>query len=313
MTIVTQGVTEKKLSQQKEPLVTKEVSEVENGHVEVGHPKAKIVRFQERARRVNSATTLCVFVTALLVLTFGIIGGVCLYRQFSQYKFRQFRGRCSVPYNVYASEQKQVVTNGFRNYKESFEKNFSTSSSNMVQATKNPYKNFFTEEFEIDIEYEEYEQIEVPDFSHGRHGRFIHDFIVNKTGIVDLEGRRCFVMPLNRKLIYPPHSLVDLMLKMEAGYYDVNTEIVRERMYVITPPITDKKIMGYHIARACSAFPTYHLERMPISKANANRPQRFNKRSVEKDENNVFVEFAGPNISEIQIINLHHAVGAPVE
>lgn len=41
-----------------------------------------------------------------------------------------------------------------------------------------PYNTFFDEEFDIDIEYEEYERIEVPDFSHGRRGRFIHDFSV---------------------------------------------------------------------------------------------------------------------------------------
>lgn len=41
-----------------------------------------------------------------------------------------------------------------------------------------PYNTFFDEEFDIDIEYEEYERIEVPDFSHGRRGRFIHDFSI---------------------------------------------------------------------------------------------------------------------------------------
>ena len=39
-------------------------------------------------------------------------------------------------------------------------------------------KDSFNEEFDIDLENEHYERIEVPDFSHGRRGRFVHDFVV---------------------------------------------------------------------------------------------------------------------------------------
>ena len=35
---------------------------------------------------------------------------------------------------------------------------------------------YFQEEFEIDLENEKYEKINVPDFRDGRRGRFIHDF-----------------------------------------------------------------------------------------------------------------------------------------
>ncbi|KAM7302871.1 integral membrane protein 2B, partial [Ixodes scapularis] len=118
------------------------------------------------------------------------------------------------------------------------------------------------EQFDLDLEFEQYEEIEVPDFTHGRRGRFIHDFAVNKTGIVDMDGQRCFVMPLNRTLVLPPHSLFDLIVRMRAGYYEVDTEIVRERMRVVTPPILDFRDLGYYIARECSSLPTYRLERM---------------------------------------------------
>jgi integral membrane protein 2B len=37
-----------------------------------------------RARRVSTATTVCLFLTALLVMSIGIIGGVYLYRQFAR-------------------------------------------------------------------------------------------------------------------------------------------------------------------------------------------------------------------------------------
>lgn len=36
----------------------------------------------------------------------------------------------------------------------------------------------------------------------------------NKTGIVDVDGRRCFVMALNRSLVLPPKTLLDVVLRL---------------------------------------------------------------------------------------------------
>lgn len=41
----------------------------------------------------------------------------------------------------------------------------------------------------------------------------------NKTGIIDVDGRRCFVMPLNRSQVLPPRDLIDLVRKMWDGLY----------------------------------------------------------------------------------------------
>ncbi|KAH8010216.1 hypothetical protein HPB51_026268 [Rhipicephalus microplus] len=81
MTIITQPLTEKKLakSPQAKPLVQHESGN--EGDVE-GSP----VIVTMRARRVSTTTTLCVFFTAFLVLATGIVGGVFLYRQFTNYK-----------------------------------------------------------------------------------------------------------------------------------------------------------------------------------------------------------------------------------
>ena len=37
-------------------------------------------------RRVSTTTTVCVFIMALVVMSLGIIGGVYLYRQFSEHQ-----------------------------------------------------------------------------------------------------------------------------------------------------------------------------------------------------------------------------------
>lgn len=84
----------------------------------------------------------------------------------------------------------------------------------------------------------------------------------NKTGIIDVEEGRCFVLPLNRTMVLPPQSLFDLVVKMRSGYYDIDTEIVRDYYRVVTPPISDYKTVGYYIARECAKFPTYKLERI---------------------------------------------------
>lgn len=92
----------------------------------------------------------------------------------------------------------------------------------MKQGFASPTDTFY-EEFDIDLEFGEYEKIDIPDFSKGRKGRFIHDFTINKTAIVDLEDHRCFLMDLNRSQVLPPKDFLDKITKMELGYYDVNT------------------------------------------------------------------------------------------
>jgi integral membrane protein 2B len=267
---------------------------------------------RNRGRRVSSLTTVCVFLTALLVFATGIIGGVYLYRQFTQYRLRHFRGWCSIPYAEQPQQlQRQpdsdpikmdkAVSDFLQSMSHTYERGpGGDSSENGIRPS---YDTFFDEEFDIDIEYEEYERIEVPDFSHGRRGRFIHDFSVNKTGIIDLEAGRCFVMPLNRSMVLPPHSLFDLVAKMRSGYYDVDTEIVRESFRVVTPAVSDLKSIGYYIGRECAALPTYNLEKV------VSPGLLLFKRSIDPKLKTVFAEFAGSKISEIHIINLHNAPG----
>lgn len=68
-------------------------------------------------------------------------------------------------------------------------------------------------------------------------------------------------MPLNRKNVLPPSSLLDLVQKMWEGYYKVNTTIVRETMRVVSPPVTDFTEIGSYIANECEGMPIYKLEK----------------------------------------------------
>lgn len=78
------------------------------------------------------------------------------------------------------------------------------------------------------------------------------------------------------------------------GYYEVDTNVVRETMRVVVPPIKDYSSVGIYIARECKNVPTYLLEKVtsPVF-----------KRSI-LENNAKFAEFAGKKILEVDLINM---------
>jgi len=146
----------------------------------------------------------------------------------------------------------------------------------------------------LDTEDETFAKIDVPDFKNRRMGRFIHEFDSNKTAIVDQSTKRCFIMPLDREKISPPKTMFDMIQKMSAGYYSVNTHNVRENMRVILPAMDDLSDLGEYIKEECKDKSTYRLEK------STNRV--IKKRSV--DEEKPFAEFTGKVTIEYFIENL---------
>ena len=69
-------------------------------------------------------------------------------------------------------------------------------------------------------------------------------------------------MPLNRTLVMPPKDLFDLVSKMREGFYDIDTEVIREKYRVVTPAITDYTTIGFYISKECASYPTYKLEKL---------------------------------------------------
>lgn len=94
-----------------------------------------------------------------------------------------------------------------------------------------------------------------------KSARFIHDFSVNVTGIVDVEGRRCFVMPLVRDAVLPPVSLFDLLFKMSSGYYSMDITKVMANMRVVKPALKDLSAYGLYISKDCADYSTFKLEK----------------------------------------------------
>ncbi|KAK9509910.1 hypothetical protein O3M35_004800 [Rhynocoris fuscipes] len=297
MTIVTKPLSEKKGEKNQEPLVPGVKIEVlperctEPGRPVPG-PTLRSVQFRElvRERRVNSASTAFLFLTALLVMSCGVITGLYLYKQFV--RVQKFHGWCSIPYeesHYTSSLLGQPPVENLMTDEDDDLNTFKKIADRLMSANKGE-RGFFREEFEID---DSYEKISVPDFSGGKYSRFIHDFSINKTVIVDVNGRRCFIMPLNRSTILPPSTLVDLIKKMREGHYDINTGLLRETMQVVTPAIKDRSGLGQYITRECENYPIYRLEKYVNG---------VYKRSADQQEAQ-FMEFAGKNTQLFHIVN----------
>lgn len=115
-----------------------------------------------------------------------------------------------------------------------------------------------------------------------------------------------------------------------SGYYNIDTEVVRETMRVVYPPVEDYDSLGMYIAKDCINFPTYRLERVytpgmslilisnlkdifkfSYSFLNYNTNcfslSELRKRSVDaqNQEQIQLVEFAGKKIIQYVISDLH--------
>lgn len=256
-------------------------------------------RTKQCMHRIHVTATFLLFLVALMILIIGVIGGLYIYKQYARTQMHRFRtGWYSIPYDSSnkASYGSNAVHQGLLADSDLFTKslrNMEQDALDIARHINHDINNFFKEKFEIDLENEHYEKIDVPDFRGGRQGRFIHDFNINKTGIIDIDGQCCFVMPLNRQRVLPPRNMYDLLRKMYNGYYEVDTAIVRETMKVVTPPITDMSVVGTYIARECKDLPIYMLKKVDSSSVV--------KRSA---SSGVFGQFAGNSIMEIDIVNL---------
>lgn len=289
MTILTKPFSEKKGDKLVTPLVENEELPIPTANEDLeaqNHPR--IIIFPTKAHRVSAATTLCLLLTALVVVGIGIVGGKYLYDEYLSVSRRipqaRFEGYAQIPVNI---DDDSDYYNNMPDFTE-------------IERLKDNPKRFTTlqESFEIDAE-RKYEKIDVPDFRDGRSGRFIHDFNTNITGIIDITGRRCFIMPLNRDNVLPPNSLFDLIHKMWEGYYKVDTEVVRKTMKVVIPPITDTKTVGAYISSECEGLPIYRLEKYVGGVV---------KRSANLQPEAKFAQFAGKGITEIDLINLDEVV-----
>jgi len=118
--------------------------------------------------------TFLLFLVALMILIIGVIGGLYIYKQYARAQMHRFRtGWYSIPYD--SSNKAAYGSNGVHQGLSDSDL-FTKALTRTMEQDALDIDNFFKERFEIDLENEHYEKIDVPDFRGGRQGRFIHDF-----------------------------------------------------------------------------------------------------------------------------------------
>ena len=160
---------------------------------------------------------------------------------------------------------------------------------------------FFTEKIDMDMgahaDDEGVTKIDVPDFKDGRVGRFVHDFLYNQTGIVDMDSKRCFLMPLDRTKVLPPTSFREMLMNMYQGKYNLDMEVVQENMRVVVPAVEDFSGVSPRILQECppSKMRLYKLEKFVHGVV---------RRSAELDNEAKFGVFSG-RMLQYDLHNMH--------
>lgn len=295
---------------------------------------AEIADYVEHRRRTR-ATNFVVFMMALLVLLMGVLSGICLYRQYIRPKVQRFG--FYVPYDNdvdeaqlswanhqglmggrdgptdeykynehYDEEAKQIeqIHNFIRQFYERINRQLNEEFSQSDEFEKieklDVADKFFKEDIEMnDDENDSFTDITIPDFKDGRRsGRFLHDFVANRTTIVDMTAGRCFVYPLDRNTTFPPRSFAELMEKMTDGSFFPDTTVLKQKFRVALPALSaDDDMISLRTAQACRGFRIYKLE--PFVSG-------VFKRSVDSQLSSagMFAEFAGNGIVNVDLLNI---------
>ena len=101
----------------------------------------------------------------------------------------------------------------------------------------------------------------MPDVS---SGMYIHDFMVDRTAII--ENNRCFVMVMDRNEIAPPRNFLDILMKTTKDGYELDLDEIQHNMMIALPELTYDALLkdfGWFIGRACRDKSSYKLEPLP--------------------------------------------------
>lgn len=266
--------------------------EVEN----ISGPEATAV-----LRGAAAMSQLCLLLTAIVALSVGVMGGLHMYRSMTTRHF--MKGICRMPYP--RSSEETLISGDFGAHTpDGILKDKHANPLKMVSVTQLKGEKMEIDEklrsdgtiefdYKLDLDYDEYEEFELPDLS---YGRYLHDFKVNKTAIIDPAGKRCFVFPLDRNEISPPKSLMDIITKMKDGAFELDIDEIRHDTRVVLPPISNLDSYGFFISRSCAGRTTYRLEEVT---------KRVVKRSAVTNDKFQFAEFGGKAMIKYNIVNLN--------
>jgi len=178
-----------------------------------------------------------------------------------------------------------------------------------------PYMTGLTLEYEEELEA--FEMLQMPElFS----GRYVHDFSVKKTLIIDSDNDRCFITDLDENEIQKPRNICQMIRGInEGGVYEMDLEEVRKETYAIEieKDNVTSTVYGCPITtmsrNSCDKF--YQLYDVHDKDLDEILEQdygleielediKLSKRSVDDtNKEYAFVEFAGKSLVKTNIVN----------
>jgi len=244
------------------------------------------------------------FFVVVLVIT-ALTSALCFFKAMHVVRYK--RGFCSLPFNLRYFDDTTLISGRFsdngRIEVARHRQHQALQPDSMVTKVKETINEEVEEsangglilKWEMDEEVDTYELTELPQLS---RGKYIHDFKMNKTLIVDDENDRCFIMELNRNEIKPPRDFMEFISRLENGIYQLNLNEVRHDTRVVFPPLDNVSWTKYGvpIANNCQKRTSYLLEEVE---------KILEKRSAEVQQpEHQFIEFGGDSFITYNIVNL---------
>jgi len=234
------------------------------------------VSLSGRVMRLSRATYLCLVLCLTLATMLGLMAALHVYRS-AFIRSRNYCGMYRVPLNHGIMPENTLVAANFHNPKEeddAFKLNMFALFNNNPTLTEEeqeqprPGKDFEFD-FELDLDQNQFESFELPEIF---LGRYMHDFKVNHTVIIDTLGKKCFLMNLDRNLIPAPKNVFEILLKMREGDFDVDYEEIRKTYRVAGPALDHfSPSHGSFIPEACGDKPTFRIEEALVVKRSTER------------------------------------------
>lgn len=234
------------------------------------------VSLSGRVMRLSRATYLCLILSLTLATMLGLMAALHVYRS-AFIRSRNFCGTYRVPLTHGIIPENTVVAANFQNpreeddtFKLSMFALFNANPPSQPQRITKDSKDFEFD-FELDLDQNQFESFELPEIF---LGRYMHDFKVNHTVIIDTLGKKCFLMGLDRNLIPAPKNVFDILLKMREGDFDIDYEEIRKTYRVAGSALEGfLPSHGTFIPEACRDKPTYRIEETIVVKRDVHRPK----------------------------------------
>jgi len=207
-----------------------------------------------RSARIGRVANVCLMGTLVALLLLGIGVGVHSYKVFM--RRNTYAGMCHLPLKEFFNDNTVIGASIKERMMRMDQYNrMAERQTQMVPEVKTT----FELDFDIDVEEENYEVLELPEIF---FGRYMHDLKENLTVIIDTQRSRCYIMDLDRTHVPPPKNMFDMILKMKQGFYNLDFQEIKKNYRVVGDEIPNLKGYGYLVPRACHNRRTYKLEEL---------------------------------------------------